>query len=137
MASFRRPNMSKINSAINKMKSANNQFQRDANRAIRELKSLESKVKTEQRKLKSVSRPTVISSRSSVQHVNEIYDFLQENYIMSAEQIKKPAISTVGGLFDLFKVQGFFGISPKNLALGEQTLCSPSRHSNERAHQNR
>lgn len=56
---------------------------------------------------------------------------------MSAEQIKKPAISTVGGLFDLFKVQGFFGISPKNLALGEQTLCSPSRHSNERAHQNR
>ena len=57
--------------------------------------------------------------------------------IMSAEQIKKPAISTVGGLFDLFKVQGFFGISPKNLALGEQTLCSPSRHSNERAHQNR
>ena len=86
MASFRRPNMSKINSAINKMKSANNQFQRDANRAIRELKSLESKVKTEQRKLKSVSRPTVISSRSSVQHVNEIYDFLQENYIEQSTQ---------------------------------------------------
>lgn len=86
MASFRRPNMSKINSAISKMKSANNQFQRDANRAIRELKSLESKVKTEQRKLKSVSRPTVISSRSSVQHVNEIYDFLQENYIDQSTQ---------------------------------------------------
>ena len=68
------------------MKSANNQFQRDANRAIRELKSLESKVKTEQRRLESVSRPTVISSCSSVQHVNEIYDFLQENYIDQSTQ---------------------------------------------------
>ncbi len=49
---------------------------------------------------------------------------------MSAEQIKKSLISIAEELFDLFEVQGFLCKSRKNLALGEQTLCSPSRHSN-------
>lgn len=79
MASFKKPNMSQFNSAMNKLKSVNNQFQRDANRAIRELKSLESKIKTEQRKLQTISRPSIISAGSSIQHVNDIYDFIQEN----------------------------------------------------------
>lgn len=79
MASYKKPNLSQLNAAMRKIKSANNQFQRDANRAIRELKSLESQVKSQQRKLQSLARPTVISTGSNVQHVNEIYDYLQEN----------------------------------------------------------
>ena len=45
MASYRKPNMSKINSQMRKLKSATSQFERDANRAINELKSLERKAK--------------------------------------------------------------------------------------------
>lgn len=51
MATFRKPNMSKINSQLNKMKTASRQFERDANRAINELKSVERKAKSYQNKL--------------------------------------------------------------------------------------
>lgn len=55
MATFRKPNMSQINSQIRKMKTANSQLQREANRAISELKSVERKVKSYQSKLRSAS----------------------------------------------------------------------------------
>lgn len=55
MATFRKPNMSQINSQIRKLKTANSQFQREANRAISELKSVERKVKSYQSKLRSSS----------------------------------------------------------------------------------
>ncbi len=55
MATFRKPNMSKINSQLNKMKTASRQFERDANRAINELKSVERKAKSYQNKLRSTS----------------------------------------------------------------------------------
>ena len=55
MASFRKPNMSKINSQLRKLKSATNQFERDANRAIRDLKSIERKAKSYHNKLRASS----------------------------------------------------------------------------------
>lgn len=55
MATFRKPNMSQINSQIRKLKTANSQFQREANRAISDLKSVERKVKSYQSKLRSSS----------------------------------------------------------------------------------
>ena len=59
MATFRMPNMSKINSQIRKIKSASNQFEREANRSIRELKSIERKAKSYQSKLRSTSIPSL------------------------------------------------------------------------------
>ncbi len=59
MATFRKPNMSKINSQLNKMKTASRQFERDANRAINELKSVERKAKSYQNKLRSMSIPSL------------------------------------------------------------------------------
>ena len=59
MASFRKPNMSEINSQLNKMKTASRQFERDANRAINELKSVERKAKSYQNKLRSTSIPSL------------------------------------------------------------------------------
>ena len=59
MASFRKPNMSRLNSAVRKLNSANNQFKRDANKAIRELKSLEREAKSYQSKLRSMSVPSI------------------------------------------------------------------------------
>ena len=59
MASFRKPNMSRLNSAVRKLNSANNQFKRDANKAIRELKSLEREAKSYQSKLRSMSAPSI------------------------------------------------------------------------------
>lgn len=59
MATFRKPNMSKINSQLNKMKTASRQFERDANRAINELKSVERKAKSYQNKLRSASIPSL------------------------------------------------------------------------------
>lgn len=59
MATFRKPNMSKINSQLNKMKTAIRQFERDANRAINELKSVERKAKSYQNKLRSTSIPSL------------------------------------------------------------------------------
>ena len=52
MATFRKPNMSKINSQLNKIKSTSRQFERDANRAISELKNVERKAKAYQNKLR-------------------------------------------------------------------------------------
>ena len=59
MATFRKPNMSKINSQLNKMKTASRQFERDANRAINELKSVERKAKSYKNKLRSTSIPSL------------------------------------------------------------------------------
>lgn len=59
MATLRKPNMSKINSQLNKMKTASRQFERDANRAINELKSVERKAKSYQNKLRSTSIPSL------------------------------------------------------------------------------
>lgn len=59
MATFRKPNMSKINSQLNKMKTASRQFERDANRAINKLKSVERKAKSYQNKLRSTSIPSL------------------------------------------------------------------------------
>lgn len=59
MATFRKPNMSKINSQLNKMKTASRQFERDANHAINELKSVERKAKSYQNKLRSTSIPSL------------------------------------------------------------------------------
>ncbi len=79
MATFRKPNMSQLNSAMSRMKSANSQFQRDANKAIRDLKSLESKTRSQQRQLRSFSSPSIITSGSNTRHVTEIYEALHEN----------------------------------------------------------
>lgn len=59
MASFKKPSMAKINSAMRKAQSANNQFKRDANKALRELKSLERQAKSYQSKLRSMSVPSL------------------------------------------------------------------------------
>lgn len=61
MATFRKPNMSKINSQLNKMKTASRQFERDANRAINELKSVERKAK-------------IIPKQASI-YVNSVIDY--------------------------------------------------------------
>lgn len=55
MASFKKSNMSKINSQMRQLKSATNKFEREANRAINELKSIERKTKSYQSKLRSSS----------------------------------------------------------------------------------
>ena len=55
MATYKKPNMSQLNSAINKAKTANNNFQQQANKTIRDLKNLERQVKTYQNKLHSTS----------------------------------------------------------------------------------
>ena len=55
MASFKKINMSKINSQMRQLKSATNKFEREANRAINELKSIERKAKSYQSKLRSSS----------------------------------------------------------------------------------
>lgn len=59
MASYRKPNMSKINSQIRKLQSASSQFERDANRTMRELKSIERKAKSHQSKLRSSLIPSL------------------------------------------------------------------------------
>ncbi len=59
MATFRMPNMSKINSQIRKIKSASSQFEREANRSIRELKSIERKARSYQSKLRASSIPSL------------------------------------------------------------------------------
>lgn len=59
MPSYRKPNMSSLNSAMRKLNSANNQFKRDANKAIRELKSIERQAKSYQSKLRSMSTPSI------------------------------------------------------------------------------
>lgn len=64
MATFRKPNMSKINSQLNKIKSTSRQFERDANRTISELKNVERKAKAYQNKLRSSAIPALTTMPS-------------------------------------------------------------------------
>ena len=83
MPSYRKPNMSKYNSAVRKLKSTANQFQRDANRAIRDLKSIERKAKSYQSKLRSSSIPsltTVPSLYLGTSNDSDIDAFLYDDY---------------------------------------------------------
>ena len=83
MASYRKPNMSKINSQMRKLKSATSQFERDANRAINELKSLERKAKSYQSKLRSSSIPALTTMPSlylGTSHGDEVEAFLYDDY---------------------------------------------------------
>lgn len=61
MASFRKPNMSRINSELRKFKSACNDFERKSYQAIRDLKAVERQAKSYQSKLHSMSTPSLIS----------------------------------------------------------------------------
>lgn len=83
MASYRKPNMSKINSQMRKLKSATSQFERDANRAINELKSLECKAKSYQSKLRSSSIPALTTMPSlylGTSHDDKVEAFLYDDY---------------------------------------------------------
>ena len=83
MASYRKPNMSKINSQMRKLKSATSQFERDANRAINELKSLERKAKSYQSKLRSSSIPALTTMPPlylGTSHDDEVEAFLYDDY---------------------------------------------------------
>ena len=83
MASFKKPNMSKYNSAVRRLKSTANQFERDANRAIRDLKSIERKAKSYQSKLHSSSIPsltTVPSLYLGTSNDSDIDAFLYDDY---------------------------------------------------------
>lgn len=78
MATFRKPNMSRLNSQIRHLKSASNQFERDANRAIRELKSIEHKAKSYQSKLRASSAQSLSSMPSLYlgNNYDEVENFL-------------------------------------------------------------
>lgn len=83
MASFKKPNISKYNSAVRKLKSTANQFERDANRAIRDLKSIDRKAKSYQSKLRSSSIPsltTVPSLYLGTSNDSDIDAFLYDDY---------------------------------------------------------
>jgi hypothetical protein len=83
MASFKKPNISKYNSAVRRLKSTANQFERDANRAIRDLKSIERKAKSYQSKLRSSSIPsltTVPSLYLGTSNDIDIDAFLYDDY---------------------------------------------------------
>ena len=59
MATFKMPNISKINSQMRKVKAASSQLERETTRSIRELKNLERKARSYQRKLQSSSIPAL------------------------------------------------------------------------------
>lgn len=83
MASFKKPNMSKINTQMRQLKSATNKFEREANRAINELKSIERKAKSYQSKLRSSSiQPltTVPSLYLGRGHKEDTAPFIHEDY---------------------------------------------------------
>jgi len=83
MASFKKPNISKYNSAVRKLKSTANQVERDANRAIHDLKSIERKAKSYQSKLRSSSIPsltTVPSLYLGTSNDSDIDAFLYDDY---------------------------------------------------------
>lgn len=75
MPSFRKPNMSNLNSQLRKLKSASSQFERKANQAVRDLKSIERKAKSYQSKLRSMSSPS-LSTIPSLYLGNDNYDGL-------------------------------------------------------------
>lgn len=81
MPSYRKPNMSKLNSAISKLKSENRKFQRETEKVVRDLKSLERESKNNLRRLQSSthSRTISLSAGSNQTHVETIYDALYEN----------------------------------------------------------
>lgn len=86
MVTYRKPNMSKINSQMRKLKSATKQFERDSNRAINELKSIERKAKSYQNKLRLSSIPSLTTMPSlylgpSHDEVEELfYDDYEKDY---------------------------------------------------------
>lgn len=83
MVTYRKPNMSKINSQMRKLKSATNQFERDTNRAINELKSIERKAKSYQNKLRLSSIPSLTTMPSlylGPSHDDEVEAFLYDDY---------------------------------------------------------
>lgn len=59
MSSFKKPNMSQFNNAMNKAKSELRQFESKSNRAINDLKRLERQIKSYQNKLRSSSMPSI------------------------------------------------------------------------------
>lgn len=78
MVTYRKPNMSKINSQMRKLKSATNQFERDTNRAINELKSIERKAKSYQNKLRLSSIPSLTTMPSL--YLGPSYDEVEEPF---------------------------------------------------------
>lgn len=75
MPSFRKPNMSNLNSQLRKLKSASSQFERKANQAVHDLKSIDRKAKSYQSKLRSMSSPS-LSTIPSLYLGNDNYDGL-------------------------------------------------------------
>ena len=83
MVTFRKPNMSKINSQMRKLKSATNQFERDTNRAINDLKSIERKAKSYQNKLRLSSIPSLTTMPSlylGPSYDDDVEEFLYDGY---------------------------------------------------------
>lgn len=76
MVTYRKPNMSRINSQMRKLKSATNKFERDTNRAINELKSIERKAKSYQNKLRLSSTPSLATMPSL--YLGPSYDGVEE-----------------------------------------------------------
>lgn len=76
MVTYRKPNMSRINSQMRKLKSATNQFERDTNRAINELKSIERKARSYQNKLRLSSTPSLATMPSL--YLGPSYDGVEE-----------------------------------------------------------
>ena len=96
MATFRKPNMSKINSQLNKMKTASRQFERDANRAINELKSVERKAKSYQNKLRSTSIPSLttvpslyLGKNNDDEGISFLYNDIYDVFISHASEDKE------------------------------------------------
>ena len=86
MPSYRKPSMSKINSAMSRLKSANNRFQSEARKSINDLKRLERDVKSYQSKLSSSSTPALYSVPSLYLGSSE-YD-LDDCYYNGIEEVK-------------------------------------------------
>lgn len=89
MATFRKPNMSQINSQIRKLKSASSQFEREANRAINELKSIERKTKSYQSKLHSLSIPSLTAVPSLYLGTNYDDDDEVETFLYDDSLVKE------------------------------------------------
>ena len=64
MPSFKKPNMSQFNNAVNKAKRELRQFETQSNKAINDLKRLERQAKSYQSKLRSSSMPSITSTPS-------------------------------------------------------------------------
>jgi len=71
MPSFRKPNMSKVNSAVRKLKSANNRFQAESRKSMNALKRLDRESKSYSRKLRASSSLPLSSVPSLYLESNE------------------------------------------------------------------